>query len=341
MKFNIGDEVSFLNEKLDAKIHSIISSTIVKVETEDGFVIDALASELVLVKKTIKDNDQKTTVLEQTVSTSSFNKEKTFTFKQNTIQFISAPAQDNKLMTGNISFFIYNCSEAEIFYALFEQIGKEKIIKNKGVLNSGSYINVADYNREELIGINNFICQFVFTGDGYRHPLVKDIPVIIPSLTDSFINPDGTKSFATYFELANFNPPKDEELTTLKDTFHRKFEPPLERVKSERKAKNSDKDIHNQGLLQNTATVDLHIEELTSDFSGLSHSGILSVQIKYAVQEMEKALKNNYHSLIFIHGVGNGKLKEALRIELKKYSGIHYRDADYSRYGGGATEVLF
>ena len=56
---------------------------------------------------------------------------------------------------------------------------------------------------------------------------------------------------------------------------------------------------------------------------------------------MNEAMRKHIRKIIFIHGVGNGRLKSEIRKELQHYQGIKVRDADPSRYGRGATEVVF
>ena len=43
--------------------------------------------------------------------------------------------------------------------------------------------------------------------------------------------------------------------------------------------------------------------------------------------------------IVFIHGVGEGVLKLELEYVLKRYEDLTYYDADYQKYGFGATEV--
>ena len=43
--------------------------------------------------------------------------------------------------------------------------------------------------------------------------------------------------------------------------------------------------------------------------------------------------------LVFIHGVGEGVLKEELRYLFNRYDNVKFYDADYQKYGLGATEV--
>jgi dsDNA-specific endonuclease/ATPase MutS2 len=85
--------------------------------------------------------------------------------------------------------------------------------------------------------------------------------------------------------------------------------------------------------------VDLHIEELLDNWSGMSNAQLLDVQLRRVQQELDEAIANRYQRIIFIHGIGNGRLKaEVLRI-LGTYKGIRFHDASYQRFGFGATEV--
>lgn len=51
MDYQVGDKVSFLNEKLDGVVSKIVNSNQVEVATEDGFDIPVLAKDIVLVKR--------------------------------------------------------------------------------------------------------------------------------------------------------------------------------------------------------------------------------------------------------------------------------------------------
>jgi dsDNA-specific endonuclease/ATPase MutS2 len=43
--------------------------------------------------------------------------------------------------------------------------------------------------------------------------------------------------------------------------------------------------------------------------------------------------------IVFIHGVGEGVLREELYAVLRRYDNITFYDADYKLYGIGATEI--
>ena len=90
---------------------------------------------------------------------------------------------------------------------------------------------------------------------------------------------------------------------------------------------------------KNTAEVDLHIEELVEDYASLDKEQMLNIQMQYAVRCLNEAIIENVNTIIFIHGVGQGVLKNELCRELDKYKGLHYFDAPMAKYGVGATQV--
>lgn len=85
--------------------------------------------------------------------------------------------------------------------------------------------------------------------------------------------------------------------------------------------------------------VDLHIESLTETHNGLSNAQILNRQIGMFKSFFSNAKSKNIRKLIVIHGVGEGVLKEEVRMFLGKQEGVEYFDASYSEYGKGATQI--
>lgn len=85
--------------------------------------------------------------------------------------------------------------------------------------------------------------------------------------------------------------------------------------------------------------VDLHIEKLVPDPARLETHEILDLQVDTARRQLEFALRKRLQRLVFIHGVGEGVLREELHTLLRRYEGLRYEDADYAAYGLGATEV--
>ena len=86
--------------------------------------------------------------------------------------------------------------------------------------------------------------------------------------------------------------------------------------------------------------VDLHITELVDTTRGLSNADMLNLQIDKFSQIMDENLKNKGQKIVFIHGKGEGVLRNAILKELNhRYKGHDVQDASFREYGFGATQV--
>ena len=85
--------------------------------------------------------------------------------------------------------------------------------------------------------------------------------------------------------------------------------------------------------------VDLHIHQLVKSSKGMSNYDILNIQLETAKRQLDFAIRKRIQKVVFIHGVGEGILKEELHYLFKRYDNVKFYDADYQKYGLGATEV--
>ena len=85
--------------------------------------------------------------------------------------------------------------------------------------------------------------------------------------------------------------------------------------------------------------VDLHIHQLVPKTKGMNNYDMLTVQIDTAKRQLEFAIKKRIQRVVFIHGIGAGVLKAELEYLFRQYGNLEYNDADYQKYGRGATEV--
>lgn len=85
--------------------------------------------------------------------------------------------------------------------------------------------------------------------------------------------------------------------------------------------------------------VDLHIGQLVTSSKGLTNFDMLNLQLETAQRQLEFAIRKRIQKVVFIHGVGEGVLKEELNYLFKRYENVKFYDADYQKYGMGATEV--
>ena len=86
--------------------------------------------------------------------------------------------------------------------------------------------------------------------------------------------------------------------------------------------------------------VDLHASELFGSVEGLSASDILNAQVDRFCEVMNANLRHPGIRIVFIHGKGEGVLRQALMKELNyRYKGHDVQDASFREYGFGATQV--
>ena len=91
-----------------------------------------------------------------------------------------------------------------------------------------------------------------------------------------------------------------------------------------------------EGILE----IDLHINALLDNTEGLSPAVLLNTQLTEFRIIMDRNLRRKGQRIVFIHGKGDGVLREALIKELRRrYRTCTYEDADFQRYGYGATMV--
>ncbi|TYB79831.1 Smr/MutS family protein [Bizionia myxarmorum] len=88
-----------------------------------------------------------------------------------------------------------------------------------------------------------------------------------------------------------------------------------------------------------TMEVDLHIHHLTTNSKRMSNHDMLTLQLDTARGQLDFAIRKRIQKIVFIHGVGEGVLKTELEYLFGRYNNVKYYDADYQKYGVGATEV--
>ncbi|MCB0597585.1 MAG: Smr/MutS family protein [Lewinellaceae bacterium] len=88
--------------------------------------------------------------------------------------------------------------------------------------------------------------------------------------------------------------------------------------------------------------LDLHIERLVSNSKKLSKGEILAIQLSHFESYIQKAIRLGVERVFIIHGVGKGRLRDAIASQLLQMPEVStFRNEFHPRYGYGATEVVF
>jgi len=88
--------------------------------------------------------------------------------------------------------------------------------------------------------------------------------------------------------------------------------------------------------------VDLHYHVLTGASDFVSPHEMLTLQMDHFDRMMRRAEEKRIPRIVFIHGVGQGRLRQEIRDALTAYwPQCTCREGDPRKYGHGATEVRF
>ena len=100
--------------------------------------------------------------------------------------------------------------------------------------------------------------------------------------------------------------------------------------------------IKASSLPQAPYELDLHIEKLQPEARGWLPRDILELQLRTLERNLELAIVHRQSSMVVIHGVGSGRLRDEVHEVLRRTPEVSYFVHQYHpRYGYGATEVFF
>jgi hypothetical protein len=87
--------------------------------------------------------------------------------------------------------------------------------------------------------------------------------------------------------------------------------------------------------------IDLHIENLINGHARLDKGEIVRIQMLHFQRFLDNAIRLGVANVFVIHGVGEGKLREAIAIRLADNPDVvKFKNEYHHKYGYGATEVI-
>ncbi len=327
MKLRIGDKVRFLNETGDGIVSRIKDKQTVFVEMQDGFEIPYLVNQLVPIHTEL--------IIDKNADNIELNPDDQ---TNDAIYLIIEPDHELLSLVNDYKIYLFNSSSYNILFSYsikdenyFQtlkhgELGAfQKIILKQVKM---PFFKEYSYHKIECLFYKN-------THFKTQLPLAEIVNVSPKSLAESKLLKHDEFKFPVYAFLLKeeflVQENIDQELSLI-DIAKLKS---VKEFNSRVRISKSNKDYLK--LLEKE--VDLHITELIENPEGLSNFEMLNIQLEKFENELDDAIYKNMKKIIFIHGVGNGRLKQEIVSRLNKTKGVTFQDASYKDYGFGATQV--
>lgn len=312
---NIGDKVRLLHGREEGIITRLISATLVEVEIEEGFKIPVQRKELAMVSAEEARRFKPETLKEQPTQRQGVGS----ILANNGVFMAFVSVNDREL-----SLHLINNTDWDLPFSLYQ--GSEPHLKGlkSGVLTPKTLIKIQEFLVKDFEDWGTFTFQALYYRPAFmveRVPLVKKVK----------------------FRANTFFKNKQKAPIVDKDAYLFQLDGEKVEVKPEQlleKMFESEVALPSASVLKPSTVVDLHIEKLTKDFLAMTNAEKWNVQLSTFEKNLENAIANGMDEITFIHGVGNGTLREELHRRLSRHKHIQYfEDAQKERFGYGATKV--
>ena len=229
----------------------------------------------------------------------------------------------NKPETGDLDLFFVNNSKYHLLVNVAAKVEEEWFSLYHGNVQPAKKQLIQALRRQDVGSVGNLKVDVIFFGTaGYEYRNVISSTLKIKATrfvkAGNYMQYDGLENPAISVEVKNDELPKA----------------PASKIAVPRSVKT----VKSPSLVFEEE-VDLHLEAiLGSDPHDMPDHEKFLTQMRHFERRLTHALTHNYIEITFIHGVGKGRLKEAIRQELKEY-GLPFQDGPFHRYGVGATVV--
>ena len=359
----IGDVVRFLNTTGGGEVTKI-EGNIAYVTDEDGFDTPVLVKECVVVDNSTAWDRAKAKVEQPAVSTPSPVKPQVQVKDITPVEPEIEPEEvdggdimnlvlgfeaDNLKTLSDTRYYAYLVNDSN-YYLYFTYMSAPSegvwITRYAGIVEPGIQVLLEEFGKEDVVNLEQIAVQAIAFKKGKEFEMQRPV-----SLT---IKPDVTKFFKlhcfksnTYFDVPviAFDIVKNGVVSSREPLDVQKLvesvqEPkPVDKKKKWKRPviKNTEYLPGGDGIIE----VDLHIDELVDTTAGLSSADMLNLQVDEFRKVMDANLTNQGQKIVFIHGKGDGVLRQALMKELNhRYKGkVEVQDASFREYGFGATQI--
>jgi len=339
----VGDKVKFLSDVGGGVVVRFLNKNLVMVENYDGFEIPYPITQLfnTSAPELNVGFDNKSKPIEQQETAQKIEVQETpgeiINGKNSPdFYFCFVPADSRNFLAADIKLFLVNDSNFIVLYRYshISNAGFETV--KHGTVQSNSKLLLESIVQDDLSELPEFGFQLIYFQKNeteWSEPIVKRFkvnPVKFYKETSFQPNPLFKKNAMVLQITKNILTTEIDKLTEAdfqKVVKEKEQEPVVEKVSTKRTA-----DI---------VEIDLHINELIENTQGLGNHEILEIQKERVESEMKSAIQSGVKKIVFIHGVGQGVLKQEVLTLLKsKYRKYYFQDASFKEYGYGATMVI-
>lgn len=343
----IGDKVRFLNTTGGGIVKGFQGKDIVLVEDEDGFDIPVLIRETVVIEPAneaqVRQNLKPTQEIQQTVSANKpvvkeqeYIPEETKEGELLTVVLAYLPIDIKNISTTTFECYLVNDSNYYLSYNYISKAEDGWISRNTGIIEPNTKLFLEEFDKAELNDLERVCLQFF----AYK----QNKPFALKNVYSIETRIDTVK----FYKLHSFRENdyfEDEAIiypVVRRDVAEKELFVSAEEIEVAMKQKEQRPRIQPIQKKEKNPTIeiDLHIDELLDNTGGLSSGDMLEYQLNKFREVLEENKKNKGQKIVFIHGKGDGVLKNAILKELKtKYKQYYYQDASFREYGYGATMV--
>lgn len=167
--------------------------------------------------------------------------------------------------------------------------------------------------------------------------LDEDLSGVIKKISGDSITIETEDGFSLDFNTSELVKNKSEK-TLKSELFSHDNISAVISEKEEPKRRKTEK-VRVKDRYEPTMEIDLHINQLVKSSRGMSNHDMLTLQLETARRQLDFAINKRIQKIVFIHGKGEGVLKMELDYLFGRYNNIKFYDANYQKYGLGATEV--
>lgn len=338
----VGDRVKFLNDVGGGIVTGFIGKNMANVENEDGFEVPYPVSMLINVDD--PDLNRSNVVPEKTVArpaqqpAPSAKPEGMILAGKDSADFYFCivPYDSKNPVGGDVDLYLVNDSNFTVLYRYAHYKNEMYKTIKSGQLLPNSKVELETIGRDELVDLPDYSFQLVY----FKKEEKELFPAIVKKFKVSPVKFYKEKSFsANRFFRKNAMMFKITE-NIMETEIDRLTRDDLKKVVKAKEKTEPEPQI-TKSRQPDIVEVDLHIHELIDDSAGLSNKEILELQLEKVEHEMHAAIQGKAKRLVFIHGVGQGVLKQEVSKLLKsKFSKYSFQDASFKEYGYGATMVI-